>query len=186
MNPMNERSADGGQHANPEPARLRLVGPAGDAATGGPEQWWHSYRMPLLLLLSGPAVLALVVLDAPAWVRVGPVFTYLALVPGLACVRLLGLADRALAVLVGIGLSLALAILVAQMMIYLHAWSTTLGLATLVLIASGSGLVELYRGQLPGPPGSAPHDSAPHDSGPRDSGPWGNDPWSGHPRGDAS
>ncbi|HET8681669.1 MAG TPA: hypothetical protein VFM54_07320 [Micromonosporaceae bacterium] len=161
MNPMNERAPHGdGGSGHPEPVRLRLVGPAGDATTGGPGQRFRPYRLPLLLLLCGPAVLALVVLDAPAWARVAPVLAYLMVVPGLACVRLLGLADGGLSVVLGAGLSLALGILVAQAMIYLDLWSPTLGLSTLVAVASASGLVELYRG----PPAGPPRDEEPEDA----------------------
>ncbi|HET8657798.1 MAG TPA: hypothetical protein VFM55_02240 [Micromonosporaceae bacterium] len=160
MNPMNERVPhESGGPQRPEPVRLRLVGPAGEATTGGSGQRLRPYRLPLLLLLCGPAVLALVVLDAPAWARVAPVLAYLMVVPGLACVRLLGLADGGLSVVLGAGLSLALGILVAQTMIYLDLWSPTLGLSTLVAVASVSGLVELYRGPLAGPGGEEPEDA---------------------------
>jgi len=100
----------------------------------------------LLLLLSGPVVLALILLDAPTWIRVAPVLAYIAVVPGLACVRLIRLPERLMEVLLGVGLSFALGVLVAQVMIYLHVWSPTLGLSTLVVIASLTGTLELYRG----------------------------------------
>jgi hypothetical protein len=153
VRPLNQRRPDDGEpRGGPAPGGLHIVGPPAAASTGGAGPWWPWYGLPLLLLLSGPLVLALVVLDAPPWLRLGPVLTYLTVVPGLAGVRLLRLPDRAFAVLLGIGLSLALGMLVAQIMIYLHAWSATLGVAVLVLVASVAGLVELYRGPVPGPP----------------------------------
>jgi hypothetical protein len=125
--------------------------PGRNPSTGGPpRRWRHRRRVSLLLLLSGPVVLALVVLAAPAWLRAVPVLTYLAVVPGLAGVRLLRLADRLMEILLGVGLSCTLGILVAQAMIYLRAWSPTLGLSTLVVIGSLAAGLELYRGQRSG------------------------------------
>jgi hypothetical protein len=106
------------------------------------------HRIPLLLLLCGPAVLLLVVLDAPAWLRLGPVLAYVIVVPGLAVVRLLRLADGVVEAVLGIGLSLALGVLVAQLMVYTGVWSATLGLAVLVAVGSAATALELYRGPL--------------------------------------
>ncbi len=146
MNRMVEVSMED-ERPRPARARLRLVRPGGDANTGGHDdggRLWYS--TPLLLLLSGPVVLALILLDAPTWIRVAPVLAYIAVVPGLACVRLIRLPERLMEVLLGVGLSFALGVLVAQVMIYLHVWSPTLGLSTLVVIASLTGTLELYRG----------------------------------------
>jgi hypothetical protein len=115
---------------------------------GGSDGRSAPLRTPLLLLLSGPLVLLLVVLDAPTGLRVVPVLTYLAVVPGLTVLRTLRLADRLMEVLLGIGLSLALGVLLAQLMIYVNLWSPTLGLSALVTIASAATSLELYRGPL--------------------------------------
>jgi len=103
---------------------------------------------PLLVLLCSGAVLALVMLRAPAVVRAAPVLTYVAVVPGLACVRLIGLPDRLTEFLLGVGLSLALGTLVALAMIYLRLWSPTLGVVALGAIASIAAVTELLRGRL--------------------------------------
>jgi hypothetical protein len=129
--------------------RLRLVPPNDQPTTSGNDGGWLWYCLLLLLLLSGPAVLVLVVFDAPSWVRAVPVFAYIAVVPGLAWIRLLRLTDRFTEILLGIGLSLAIGVLVAQLMIYLHAWTSTLGLSMLVAIASLPVLVDLYLGPRP-------------------------------------
>jgi hypothetical protein len=112
--------------------------------TGGGDDGGQRYLPPLLLLLAGPAVLCLIVLDTPAWLRAAPVLFYIGAVPGYAMVRLLRLPDLLMAALLGVGLSLALGLLVAQLMIYTHLWSPLLGLSTLVVLASvaaGSDLV---------------------------------------------
>jgi hypothetical protein len=116
-----------------------------DGTDGG---WLRDAWPPLLVLLSGAVVLGLVLLDAPASVRATPVLAYIAVVPGLACVRLLRLTDRWMGLLLGIGLSLALGIVVAQAMVYLHRWSPLLGLSTLTVIATPAALFELFRGRL--------------------------------------
>ena len=134
------------------PTRLRVVPPEGQPTAGGTGGGWLWYCIPLLLLLTGPAVLVLVAFEVPSWARAVPALTYIAVVPGLAWMRLLRLADRGTEVLLAIGLSLAIGVLVAQLMIYLHVWSSTLGLAALVVIASLPGLVELYLGPRPGRP----------------------------------
>jgi len=100
---------------------------------------------PLLVLLSGVAVLALVLLDGPAGVRAVAVLTYLAAVPGLAWVRLIRLPDGLAQLVIGIALSLALGILVAQTMVALRLWSPRLGLFALVSLASVAALLELVR-----------------------------------------
>jgi hypothetical protein len=147
MNHPAQLPADGGNDPPaPAPVRLRLVAP-GTRPAGGGDRGWSAYPppLPLLLLLSGPLVLALVVFDAPGWLRVGPVLAYVLVVPGLAGVRLIGLADRVLEMVLGVGLSLAFGVLLAQLMLYLHAWSPTLGLGVLVTIASCTAGLELYR-----------------------------------------
>jgi hypothetical protein len=131
--------------AEREPIRP-LAAAGGDPAAGGPRQGLPWHPVPLLLLLSGPVVLALVVLDAPTWLRAGPVLCYLAVVPGLAGIRLLRLADRLMEILLGIGLSLAAGILVAQSMIYLHVWSPILGVSAVMVIASVAAVLDLVRG----------------------------------------
>jgi hypothetical protein len=115
-------------------------------AGGGADNWQRSLP-PLLLLLAGPAVLALIVLDAPAWLRAGPVLLYVGAVPGYAVVRLLRLPDLLMTALLGVGLSLALGLLVAQLMIYMNLWSPLLGLSTLVALASVAASVELLPGK---------------------------------------
>jgi hypothetical protein len=147
MNHMAELSADDGDALpTPESVRLRLVTPAARPAAGGGHRWFaYASIRPLLLLLSGPLVLALVVFDAPVWLRVGPVLGYFGLVPGLACARLFRLADKTMEVVVGVGLSLAFGLLVAQLMLYLNAWSPTFGLGALVATASVFAGLELYR-----------------------------------------
>src|SRR5258706_462717 len=87
---------------------------AGDTDGG----WLREAWPPLLVLLSGAVVLALVLLDAPTSVRATPVLAYIAVVPGLAYVRLVRLPDRGMGLLLGVGLSLALGIVVAQAMVY--------------------------------------------------------------------
>jgi len=132
-----------------ERIRLRLVPPNDQPTASGNDGGWLWYWLPLLLLLSGPAVLVLMVFDAPSWARAVPVFAYIAVVPGLAWIRLLRLTDRVTELLVGIGLSLAIGVLVAQLMIYLNAWTSTLGLSMLVAIASLPALADLYLGPRP-------------------------------------
>lgn len=128
--------------------RVLPVPPGVGRGSGGANGGSAPYRTPLLLLLSGPLVLLLVVLNAPTWLRVAPVLTYLAIVPGLSVVRTLRLPDRLMEVLLGVGLSLALGVLSAQLMIYAHLWSPTLGLSSLVTIASAATALELYRRPL--------------------------------------
>jgi len=152
---------------NPEPARGRAPVPitavrpyiamgrvaqdslAAAPETGGGDDGVRHYLPPLLMLLAGPAVLALVVLDTPAWLRAGPVLVYVAAVPGYALVRLLRLADLLMTALLGVGMSLALGLIVAQLMIYTHLWSPLLGLSTLVVMASVATGVELGPGVWP-------------------------------------
>lgn len=97
----------------------------------------------LVILLAGPGVLALVVWDGPSALRAVSVLAYLAVVPGLACVRLIRMSDGLSRFVIGVALSLALGILVAQGMIHLHRWSPLLGLSTLTGIASLAALTEL-------------------------------------------
>ena len=117
--------------------------------TGGGDGGAQRYLPPLLLLLAGPAVLALMVLDAPAWLRAGPVLLYIGAVPGYALVRLLRLTDRQMTTLLGVGTSLALGVVVAQLMIYAHRWSPQFGLSTLVVVASVAAGGELVPGMWP-------------------------------------
>jgi energy-coupling factor transporter transmembrane protein EcfT len=117
-----------------------------DALAGHQRDRLREAWPPLLVLLSGAVVLAVVFLKAPTAVRAAPVLGYIAIVPGLACTRLVRLPDRFTEFVLGVGLSLALGILVAQAMVYLHRWSPPLGLAALVVIASLAASAELYRG----------------------------------------
>jgi hypothetical protein len=107
--------------------------------------WLRRAWPPLLILTSGFVVLSLVLLDAPGTVRAAPVLVYLAVIPGLAWVRLIRLPDHLMAALVGVAVSFAFGIGVAEAMIYLHRWSPVLGLSTLVVIASFAALIELVR-----------------------------------------
>jgi hypothetical protein len=148
-------SAEPAMNRDPRPPDqpvLHVATPADRAGPGGTERGVRGHRFPLLLLLSGPAVLLLVVLDAPAWLRVAPVLAYVVVVPGLAVVRLLRLADTVVEAVLGVGLSLALGVLVAQLMVYAEVWSSALGLAVLVAVASAATALELYRGPLRGRP----------------------------------
>jgi hypothetical protein len=147
---MAELSMDHGDEVRPAPKRvhLRLVQPEVGRATGGDDHVLPWYRTPLLLLLSGPTVLALVLLDTPAWVRAAPVLAYIAVVPGLVCVRVLRLPNRLMEIPLGIGLSVAVGALVAQAMIYLQLWSPIAWVSTLVVIASPPAAFEVYRGPL--------------------------------------
>jgi hypothetical protein len=117
--------------------------------TGGGDDGGPHYLPPLLVLLAGPAVLALIVLDAPPWLRAGPVLLYVGAVPGYALVRLLRLPDLVMTALLGVGTSLALGLIVAQLMIYMHLWSPLLGLSTLVVLASVAAGKELVPGVWP-------------------------------------
>ena len=123
--------------------------PAETPNTGGGDDGERSYLPPLLLLLAGPAVLALIVLDAPAWLRAGPVLLYAGVVPGYALVRLLRLPDPLMTALLGVGMSLALGLVVAQLMIYTHLWSPLLGLSALVVLASTAAGKDLVPGLWP-------------------------------------
>ncbi|GAA2344952.1 hypothetical protein GCM10010170_030840 [Dactylosporangium salmoneum] len=118
----------------------RPATPRGQDGSRPPTVW-----PPLLTLLAGAGVLALVLLSGPATVRAVAVLTYLAIVPGLACVRLIRLPDRLTRFILGVALSLALGVLVAQAMVELRRWSPTLGLCALVAIASLAALTELVR-----------------------------------------
>jgi len=120
----------------------------------GRMRWWRWYGPPLSLLMCGPAALALVAFDAPAELRTVPVLAYIVVVPGLAGVRLLALADRRDELLLGIGLSLALGVLVAQVMIYMDAWSPAGGLAALVVLASLALAPQLVPRRAPRPAGA--------------------------------
>jgi hypothetical protein len=118
------------------PERAQVTGGAADG--DGRDRW-----PPVVLLLIGVAVLTLVVARAPAAVRAAPVVAYVMTVPGLACVRLARLPDRLAEFALAVGLSLALGVVVAQTMIYLRVWSPTLGIVTLIVIASIAACVEL-------------------------------------------
>jgi hypothetical protein len=120
--------------------------PRGPAAPPGP----HGSRPPtvwppLLVLLAGVGVLALVLLDGPGTVRAVAGLGYLAAIPGLAWVRLIRLPDGLTQFVAGVALSLALGILVAQAMVQLHRWSPLFGLCALVTVASLGALLELVR-----------------------------------------
>jgi hypothetical protein len=134
------RAADRGLVLLPEQAQL--TGSSGGRDGGG--RW-----PPVLLLLIGVAVLALVVMRAPAALRAAPVIAYVITVPGLACVRLVRLSDRLAELALGVGLSLALAVVVAQAMIYLRVWSPTLGIVILVVIASIAAGLDLLAVRRP-------------------------------------
>jgi hypothetical protein len=123
------------------PVRLPEKPPAMGSAAGGGDD--GSRWPPVLLLATGVAVLALVVLRAPAALRAAPVIAYIMTVPGLACMRLARLSNRLAELALGVGLSLALAVLVAQAMIYMRVWSPTLGIAILVVTASIAGAADL-------------------------------------------
>ncbi|MGC1215099.1 MAG: hypothetical protein WA890_28045 [Micromonospora sp.] len=99
----------------------------------------------VVILLAGPGVVALVVGDGPGHLRAVSVLVYLAVVPGLACARLIRIPDGLTRFVVGVALSLALGVLVAQGMIHLHRWSPLLGLSTLATIASLAAVTELAR-----------------------------------------
>jgi hypothetical protein len=135
------RAADRGLVLLQENARA--TGGSGGRDGGG------SWRPPVLLLLIGLAVLALVVMRAPAALRAAPVIAYVITVPGLACVRLAHLSERLAELALGVGLSLALAVVVAQVMIYLKLWSPTLGIAILVAIASIAAGIDLLAVRRP-------------------------------------
>jgi hypothetical protein len=111
--------------------------------TAGPDA--RAPWVAVALLLSGAAVLALVLLHAPPPVRAAPVLGYLALVPGLACVRLIRLGDARIDLLLGVTVSLALGVIVAQVLLIAHHWSPVLGLAVLVGIASLAAIADLIR-----------------------------------------
>jgi hypothetical protein len=119
---------------------------AAQATDGGADGDGRRYLPPLLLLLAGPAVLALIVLDAPAWLRAAPVLCYVCTAPGYAVVRLLRLSDLLMTALLGVGVSLAVGLIVAQLMIYADLWSPLLGLSTLVVLASVATAAELLPG----------------------------------------
>ncbi len=145
--------ADGSPSEPPDrpEATLHVVQPgetpppvAGGADDGGLRAEWPS----LLVLLSGAVVLILVLLDAPTPLRIGPVLGYIAVVPGLACVRLARIPDRFTELLLGVTLSFALGIIVAQLMIYAHLWSPALGLTTLVIVASAAAVIDLASARL--------------------------------------
>lgn len=100
---------------------------------------------PLLVLVAGAGVLAFVLLSGPGTMRAIAVLTYLAVIPGLAWVRLILLPDGLTQLIIGVALSLALGILVAQAMVQLRQWSPPLGLCALVTLASLGALLELAR-----------------------------------------
>jgi hypothetical protein len=114
--------------------------PVGWAAGGdGDDGRWPA----VLLLLINVVVLALVITRAPAALQAAPVIAYVITVPGLACVRLARLPDRLAEGALAVGLSIALGTLVAQAMVYLRAWSPTLGIVILTVIASIASCAEL-------------------------------------------
>lgn len=128
----------------------RMVADAGEVWRG-PGGWLGRARgiwPPVAVLLYSGLVLGLVLLDAPAAIRAVPVLTYIATVPGLACVRLLRLPDRVSALLCGVGLSLAIGTVVAVGMLYARLWSPALGIAALGSIASIAAVVDLIRRRL--------------------------------------
>ncbi len=126
--------------------------PTGGAGGGD----WSDRWPPVLLLSVGVAVLALVVMRAPAALRAAPVIAYVMTVPGLACVRLARLPDRLAEFALAVGLSLALAVIVAQAMIYLRVWSPTLGIVILTVIASIAACAELLGVRRPLPAARPP------------------------------
>jgi hypothetical protein len=142
--PAMEKSADSGRQRTTMLLRRRPAAPAAGPHGVRPHSAWP----PLVLLLSGTGVLALVLLDGPAIVRAVGVLGYIAVAPGLACVRLIRLPDRLTQFVIGVALSLALGILVAQAMVHLRRWSPLLGLCALVAIASLAALIELVRDRL--------------------------------------
>lgn len=102
----------------------------------------------LATLIAGGIVINLVLWDVPGILRAVGVLGYLAVVPGLACVRLIRIPDGLSRLVIGVTLSLALGILVAQGMVQMHRWSPRLGLAALTGIASLAALIELGRNAL--------------------------------------
>nr|BFE58269.1 hypothetical protein GCM10020063_027950 [Dactylosporangium thailandense] len=141
--------------AKPSVAERKSI-PSPRQATGMPQhraatrRWPDGSRPPnvwppLLTLLAGAGVLALVLLSGPATVRAVAVLAYLTVVPGLACVRLIRLPGRLTQFVLGVALSLALGTLVAQAMVQLRRWSPLLGLCALVTVGSVAALTELIR-----------------------------------------
>jgi hypothetical protein len=133
------KEASAGRPSTGTPPR-RLAKPPGPDGSRPPPVW-----PPLLVLLAGVGVLALALLDGPGTVRAVAVLGYLAVVPGLAWVRLIRLPDGLAQFVIGVALSLALGTLVAQAMVQLKRWSPLLGLCALVTVASLAALLELLR-----------------------------------------
>ncbi|MFG2054501.1 hypothetical protein ACGFI9_10740 [Micromonospora sp. NPDC048930] len=126
------------------------TGPPGPRGGAASEEHLPS-RTPwsaLATLIATGVVVNLVLWDVPGVLRAVGVLGYLAVVPGLACARLIRIPDGLSTFVVGVALSLALGVLVAQGMIHLHRWSPQLGLAALAGIAALAALIELGRDAL--------------------------------------
>ncbi|MGW5671792.1 hypothetical protein [Micromonospora sp. NPDC003776] len=126
------------------PSRPHLEGGSGSEDDFPSDTPWPA----LATLIAGAGVVNLVLWEVPGVLRAVAVLGYLAVAPGLACVRLIRIPDGLSRFVVGVALSLALGVLVAQGMIHLHRWSPLLGLAVLTGIASLAALIELGRNAL--------------------------------------
>jgi hypothetical protein len=93
----------------------------------------------------GTAAAVLVALDADAWYRAPITILFVVVVPGLAIVRLIGIPDILVRLMLGLALSLALGVLIPSTLLYLGAWSPLGALAILAGLAFAAALGEVAR-----------------------------------------
>jgi hypothetical protein len=89
--------------------------------------------------------LSMVAVDSHAWLRAPLVLAFLAVVPGLAIARLLGIADAFAEIVIGTALSIALASGVSASLLYTGYWVPESGLGILMGIALAATGVEVAR-----------------------------------------
>ncbi|HUZ37882.1 MAG TPA: hypothetical protein VMV17_16290 [Streptosporangiaceae bacterium] len=102
--------------------------------------------VPLLLAVSGWAVLGLTLAGGPEPVRIAAVFAFALIAPGLALVRLLPVRDFLERGVLAVALGMSLATLTAEAVAIRHILTPTPVLVVLAAICSAAALAELARG----------------------------------------
>jgi hypothetical protein len=102
-------------------------------------------RTPLLLSAWSLTVAGLVFLDAPAAVRAPLTIGFVLVGPGLSIVRLVGVGQTLIEVMLATALSLALALLLAGTLLFAGVWSPRVTFALLLAITISGNLAETMR-----------------------------------------
>jgi hypothetical protein len=105
----------------------------------------RSRAIPVLLAVSGWAVLGITAAGAPPPVRAAAVFVFALACPGVALVRLLPLRDFLERAVLSLALGMSLAALAAEAFAVSHILQPTLVLVVLAAICSAAALTELTR-----------------------------------------